>query len=50
MEGGVSSKTENFNWEVILRNYENVIASGTKCMKIKANVHAGQILKKRAGT
>lgn len=36
MEGGENSKTENFNWEVILRNYENIIASGTKSMKIKA--------------
>lgn len=36
MEGGENSKTDNLNWEVILRNYENVIASGTKSMKIKA--------------
>lgn len=36
MEGGENSKTENFNWEVTLRNYENVIGSGTQSMKIKA--------------
>ncbi|CAI8596698.1 unnamed protein product [Vicia faba] len=38
MEVGESSKTENPNWEVELSKYENVIASGTKSMKVKAMI------------
>ncbi|GAU41225.1 hypothetical protein TSUD_129010 [Trifolium subterraneum] len=46
MEDGESSEIGNPNWEIALRKCENILASGTKSMKIKAMVNLAKYSKK----